>query len=125
MWVVLLMPLVPRLQGKTQQLYARLKAAHFSAGQITDRMVSQLTGGEKINPAMLFNVFDEIAPGFFAGLVAYRQRFLKAGASEVYLAGSGPVLFILLDNGTQAEKIYENLQEQGLESYLVETLTYI
>ena len=70
----------------------------------------------------MFNVFDAVAPDSFIGLGEYRQLFWGAGVKEVHLAGSGPALFTLVKDKAQAEKIYDNLQKQGLESYLAETL---
>ena len=70
----------------------------------------------------LFNVFDEVALDNFTGLGKYRQQFLQAGAQEIHVAGSGPALFTLVRDKNRAEKIYENLQKQGLESYLIDTL---
>ena len=125
MWVVLLVPPVPRLTGKTGRLYASLKAGYYTDGQITDRLVALLTKGEEMAPANLFNVFGSVASEIFDGLGESRQQFLNAGAKEVHLAGSGPALFTLVKDRVQAEKIYNNLQQKGLESYLVETLAAI
>ncbi len=125
MWVVLMMPPVSKRPGKTKQLYASLKASHYTGGQITDRLVISLARGGEVTSSSLFNVFDEVALDNFAGLGKYRQQFLKAGAQEVHLAGSGPALFILVMDKNQAERIYENLQKQGLESYLSDTLPAI
>ena len=148
MWVVLMLPPVPRMPGKTERLYASLKPSHYTDGQITDRLVALLTGRSfkgvsplkpKISPKTLeergeggvrvvrnlFNVLEDVALDSFAGLGEYRQQFLKAGAQEVHLAGSGPALFTLVKDKAQAEKIYHNLQQRGLESYLTETLAAI
>ncbi len=125
MWVVRMMPPVLRMPGKTKQLYASLKASHYTGGQITDKLVTSLARGGEVTSSSLFNVFDEVALDNFAGLGEYRQQFLKAGAQEVHLAGSGPALFTLLRDKNRAEKIYQNLQEQGLESYLIDTLPAI
>ncbi|GAI46551.1 unnamed protein product [marine sediment metagenome] len=70
-------------------------------------------------------MLEDVAVDNFAGLGEYRQQFLEAGAQEVHLAGSGPALFTLVKDKAQAEKIYHNLQQQGLESYLTETLAAI
>ena len=43
-------------------------------------------------------------------------------AASVNLAGSGPVLFTLVEDKILAEKMRDNLQRHGLESYLTETL---
>ena len=122
MWVVLMMPSMPRLQRKTERLYTSLKASHYTDGQITDRLVTQKArGGEVVSP-IVFNVFDKVALENFAGLDAYWQQFLQAGAGEVHLAGSGPALFTLVKDETDAEMIHRHLQQQGLESYLTDTL---
>ena len=121
-WVVLMLPPVPRMPGKTKRLYASLKTSHYTGGQITDELVALLAEGKEIAPSNLFNVFDIIAQDNFAGLDEYQRLFLKAGAADVHLAGSGPALFTLVKDEAQAERIHENLQKQGLESYLTDTL---
>ena len=125
MWAVLLVPAMPRQQGKTGRLYASLEASQYTEGQVTDKLVALLTSGEEVASANLFNVFGDVAYDSFSGLRDYRKWFLKAGADSVHLAGSGPALFTLVKAQAQAEKIYENLQKQGLESYLTETLEAI
>ena len=125
MWVVVMVPPVPRMPGKTERLYASLKARHYTDGQITDRLVAWLTGGGEVTPSSLSNVFDDVAFDSFTGLGEYWQQFLEAGAQEVHLAGSGPSLFALIKDKAQAEKLYLNLQQQGLESYLTDTLTTV
>lgn len=125
MWVVLMMPPVPKLQRKTERLYTSLRASHYTDGQITDRLVTRLAGGGEVVPSMVFNVFDKVALGSFSGLGTYWQQFLKAGAGEVHLAGSGPALFTLVKDKAQADKIHQHLQEQRLESYITETLVAI
>jgi len=122
MWVVLMMPPVSRLPEKTKRLYASLKPSHYTWGEVTGRLAALLTGGGEVAPSSLFNVFDDVAFDSFTGLGEYWGQFLKAGAQEIHLAGSGPALFTLVKDKAQAEKIYNNLQEQGLESYLTETL---
>jgi len=148
MWVVVMLPPVPRLPGKTQRLYTSLKSSRYTDGRITDRFAALLTGGSlkgrspfktNISPSPskergiegerlvrnLFNVLDKVAIDSFAGLGEYWQQFLQAGAQEVHLAGSGPALFTLVKDKAQAEKIYHNLQQHGLETYLTETLAAI
>ncbi|MFC1908049.1 4-(cytidine 5'-diphospho)-2-C-methyl-D-erythritol kinase [Chloroflexota bacterium] len=125
MWVVLMIPPVPRLPGKTEQLYNSLKATHYTDGQITDKLVNLLCETGEITLPELFNIFDDVAPANFTRLREYWQQFLEAGAQEVHLAGSGPALFTLVKDKTQAEKIYFRLWQQGLESYLTDTMSTI
>ncbi|MCL0046454.1 4-(cytidine 5'-diphospho)-2-C-methyl-D-erythritol kinase [Dehalococcoidales bacterium] len=125
MWVVLMIPPVPRIERKTEQLYSSLKASHYTDGQITDRFVAWLTRGSLKERGIIFNVFNGVALTCFIDLREYWQQFLKAGAQEVHLAGSGPALFTLVKDKAQAEGIYLRLQQQGLEVYLTETLAAI
>ena len=121
MWVVLVMPPVPKLKGKTGRLYASLKPGHYTRGNITERLVTLLNGGKEVPQSGLFNVFDVVAFDCFAGLEKYWQQFLKAGAEYVHLAGSGPALLTLVKDEVQAERIYNNLQGRGLKSCLTDT----
>ena len=125
MWIVLMMPPVPRMEGKTKRLYSSLKVSHYTDGRITDRLVTWLTGKREVILSNLFNVFDGVALDSFTGLKEYWQQFLEAGAQEVHLAGSGPALFTLIKDKAEAEKIHWRLQQQGLESYLTDILAAV
>ena len=124
-WVVLMVPPLPRLPGKTKQLYTSLKASHYTDGQITERLVEALRESIEFTPSLLFNAFENVVFDSFTGLREYWQKFVKVGAQEVYLAGSGPTVFTLVKDKTQAEDLYIRLQQQGLESYLTDTLITI
>ena len=125
MWVVLVVLDVPRLPGKTQKLYASLKASHYTGGQITENFVKALKEDRGFKPSMLFNTFENVAFDRFFGLKVYKEHFIKLGAPHVYLAGSGPALFTMLEDKAQAEDLYTRCQQQGMETYLVETLESI
>ena len=125
MWIILVMPSVPRSCGKTERLYASLEARHYTDGQITERLAGILRRGGEFASSSLFNTFENVAFESFSGLGEYREQFLQAGAGSVHLAGSGPALFTLARDKAQAETIYRSLERQGLESYLAETLAAV
>lgn len=125
MWVVLVVPPVPRLTGKTGQLYASLKASHYTGGQITEGLVDVLRKGKEFAPSLLFNTFENVAFDSFTGLREYWQKFVRVGARDVHLAGAGAALFTLIEDKAQAEDLNVRLQQQGLECYLTETLATI
>jgi len=121
-WVVLLVPPFSRMPEKTAKLYASLKASHYTDGQITEKLVKVLNDRRGFKPSMLFNTFENVAFELFPKLELYREHFIKLGANNVHLAGSGPALFALLDDQFQAEDLYARCELQGLECYLAETL---
>ena len=121
-WVVLLVPKLPIIEGKTKRLYDRLKPNHYSHGEITDSMVVGLTRGV-VSPSMLFNTFENVTYDFFPELKVYKEHFLKLGAKNVHLAGSGPTLFAMTEDKSEAEDLYTRCQDQGLDCYLAATLS--
>ncbi len=121
-WFVLLMPPLPKPPRKTEGLYARLHSAHFTPGKLADRAIERLSRNEGVEPSLLFNVFERVGFDCFTGLEEYWGRFLEAGAGSVHLAGSGPALFTLLKEEAEAKRLHHRLQQQGLESYLSQTV---
>ncbi len=117
-WLVLAKPAIEPMPNKTAQLYSQLKKSHFSSGQQTQKLVTHLDHGGKVEDSFLFNVFEQVAFDFFPGLSGYRSRFLKAGARNIHLAGSGPTLFTLVPEKSQGERLLKRLEEDGLEAYL-------
>lgn len=118
-WFVLLRPDVPVLTGKTAALYGLLKSDHYSSGAVCANVRRQFERGAEMKPGSLYNVFEKVAPAAFPGMSKYIEEFRRAGASEVHLAGSGPVLFAMLYNEKEASDIHANLLAAGIESYLV------
>ena len=115
---VLLVPPLPKISGKTKQMYGKLNAAHYTEGRFIQYALSSLRQGKAIDHSLMFNVFEKVAFGFFSGLDKYRKALEEAGAPGVYLAGSGPCLFTFFSEEKQAKVISLNLIGQGLECYL-------
>ncbi len=122
-WVVLIVPSVSRMLGKTQRLYASLKTSHYTDGQITKRLVEKIKAGGDLTSSLLFNTFENVTFTRSSELTTYQGHIKKIGAANVHLAGSGPALFTLLEDKTEAEGLYTRLQHQGMESYLTDTAT--
>ena len=116
-WFVLLVPQLPRIPGKTRQMYSRLDAAYFTEGQFVQAALSSLMQGKTIDPAFMFNVFKKVAFDLFPQLDKYRETFEEAGAPAVYVAGSGPCLFTFFSEEDKANELCLRLGKQGLESY--------
>ena len=121
-WFVLLIPPLPKISNKTQQLYSRLETRHFTNGQLVGRAVKIWSKDKQIASNLFFNVFDKVAFDAFPGLKAYWGRFAEVGAKDIHLAGSGPALFAAADSEAKAEELYRRLHEQGLEACAVSTI---
>ena len=121
-WFVVLIPPLPKIARKTQQLYSRLGDQQFTEGQFTDKAVETWSQNRQLSPPLLFNVFENIAFDVFSGIADYWERFKEAGATDIHLAGSGPALFTPVNNEAEAEELGLLLSQQGLEVYPVSTI---
>ena len=117
-WAVLLKPAI-NVSQKTRRMYAHLEQRHWTSGLHTQRMIESFESGECIPLPLCYNVFEEVAFSFFAGLDRCRCVFYDSGAPAVHLAGSGPTLYTLVPTRAEAEAIMSRLQG---EVYLAQTL---
>jgi len=121
-WFVLLIPPQLKIQNKTGRLYSELHEENFTKGEYVSSALLSLLQKRMITPNLMFNIFEEIAFGFFPRLTEYKQVFKRIGASSVHLAGSGPSLFTAMADEGQARKLCSDLKNKGLESYVVPSL---
>jgi 4-diphosphocytidyl-2-C-methyl-D-erythritol kinase len=121
MWMVLVVPDVPASVDKTARMYQSLTEAHYTDGKITERLVDVIRGKGRFSTALLFNTFENIAFQD-SPIRTYKEHLDKLGAPDVHLAGSGPTLFTVFDDKTQADDLYNRCKDQGMRVYLVKTL---
>jgi 4-diphosphocytidyl-2-C-methyl-D-erythritol kinase len=120
---VLLVPPLPKVGDKTKQMYGSLRVADFTGGEFVEAALLSLRQGKRPDPSVMFNVFENVALDFLPGLGKYRRALEEAGASRVYLAGSGPSLFALFSGKEEAADVFSRLKKQKLECYLAYSLT--
>lgn len=120
MTVILLIPSILKTDNKTQQMYAQLNVRNYTPGSITEDFVNMLDGKASKPGIGLYNVFEEPAYRFFAGLKDFKQKFLEAGAGDVHVAGSGPTLFSLTRDDVKAYDVHNKLLGMGLKAHLAD-----
>ncbi len=121
-WFVLLLPPLPKVPGKTGQLYSLLKPKYFTKGQFVKRAFDAWSEARRMAPSLLFNVFDEVALDAFPDIEKYRDILERTGVVGVHLAGSGPGLFAMVESKAKAVKAQRRLCQLGLDAYAVSTL---
>ena len=121
-WILLALPAVPRLPGKTRSLYQALRPNHYTDGEITRKAERDIKAGRPTRGLDLFNTFENVAFVAQPELEVARQHILKMGAPNVHLAGSGPTLYVVCESRAQAEDLSKRLEGQHIWSYAAETL---
>ncbi len=122
LWVLVIVPDFKVSPFKTARMYANINASRFTDGSITDRLVAVIKEGKIPDDSMLFNAFKDIAFHVYSGLLLFNVGLIKVGVCDVYLAGSGPTLFSVFREKTQAEVFYQRCKDQGMKAFLVATL---
>jgi 4-diphosphocytidyl-2-C-methyl-D-erythritol kinase len=98
-----------------------LQPSHYTEGEITEKLVSPLKSGQGFTSLLLFNTFENVVFARGEELADFRDHILKIGAPNLHLAGSGPALFTLLEDKSQAEDLTTRLKNQGMAAVLTET----
>jgi 4-diphosphocytidyl-2-C-methyl-D-erythritol kinase len=101
-------------------MYAQLSVRNYTPGSITEAFINMLDGKASQPGIGLYNVFEEPAYRYFAGLKDLKQKFLAAGANDVHVAGSGPTLFSLTRDDEKAYDVHKQLLGMGLQAHLAD-----
>ena len=122
MHVVVAVPRMPNLPGKTGLLYGRLRAEMFTTGQFVRAAAYSLEQCKRIPEALMFNVFEKVADEVFEGLAHDRKLFEASTVAGWHLAGSGPCLYRLFDSKEAAREAALRLRRAGRQAYIARTL---
>jgi len=115
---VLLVPPLPKMSGKTKQMYNHLRVVDFTERKFVEQALKSLRQGKTIQYDLMFNVFERIAFDFFPKLDKYRKILKEEGAPRICLAGSGPCLFTFFLEAKEAGELFSRLQKRKMECYL-------
>lgn len=115
LWLVLVVPPVD-IPAKTRSLYGALTPADFTNGQAGLEVAASLRSGRGLDISMLRNVFERPAFALYPEIRRHRDSMLRCGAESVRLSGSGPALFSLTADETEARRIAGALAVEGTAS---------
>ncbi|MCY4582019.1 MAG: 4-(cytidine 5'-diphospho)-2-C-methyl-D-erythritol kinase [Chloroflexi bacterium] len=107
---IVAVPDVSRPRDKTGQMYALLKAEHYTDGSVTEDVERRLRAGEPLG-GLAVNAFDAVADEAYPFHGALREAFKAAGLRPT-LCGAGPSMFALAGVGT-ASALAERIATQA------------
>ncbi len=121
LWLALVVPPFTGMPEKTARLYSLLEPQHYTKGEFISRALESLQKKGEIAPSLMFNAFDIVALKAFPGLELYWNALQEVGAESVHLAGSGPVLFTVVEDQRRAEDMATALNKRGLKAFAAQT----
>ncbi len=117
-WFVVIMPDTKNVPGKTGRMYSALKSSQYTDGRKTDSLVKLLEEGKPFGDDSLYNVFEKPAEEVYPRLEQYKDILLKLGSGKVNLAGSGPALYVMVDELGRGEELVKGCRETGMEAWV-------
>lgn len=111
-WFLVLHPYLD-LPDKTKTMYGRLEPRHRTSGTVTQQLASRIKAGRPVREAYLYNAFDAVAFDLLPALHDWRRRLLAEVPARPHLAGSGPTLFIPVDDEAHGDRVAAALRSHA------------
>ncbi|MCI8479039.1 MAG: 4-(cytidine 5'-diphospho)-2-C-methyl-D-erythritol kinase [Oscillospiraceae bacterium] len=120
-WVVLCKP---NFSISTPELFGRLDSVHIRCRPDTAGVLAALDHGDLMGVAQrMYNVFEDVLPERRGAEVAeIKNTLIQQGALGASMSGTGPTVFGLFDQRSQAGAAFRILRESYRETYLAETI---
>ncbi|GCE13476.1 4-(cytidine 5'-diphospho)-2-C-methyl-D-erythritol kinase [Tengunoibacter tsumagoiensis] len=118
-WVLLLKP---SIGVSTATVFRNLSPADYSDGRPSHLLQKALLARQPFATTELYNSLERGVLEHYPEVARAQADLLAAGADYVRLSGSGPTLFTSFEQLTEAQKVYQRLQNQGYELYLTHAI---
>ncbi len=117
--VVILSPRI-YLRNKTKILYGTISPKQYTNGNLTCELAMRISDGEEVLPIFLGNVFDEVCRNVFEEIDGYWETLHSISGETIHVTGSGPSLFLIVDDEEQGSIIHSTLKrDYGWQSHFV------
>ena len=113
----------PTFSFSTPVLFGRVKCEKIRARPDTDGLIKALEDGDLGGVARrMYNVFEDILPHGKPEIDEIKNTLLDCGALGAVMTGSGPSVFGIFDNKTNAQSAYQRLCANYKECFLTEAI---
>ena len=112
----------PPFSCSTPELFKRVRCDKIRSRPDTGGLVKALGEGDLRGVAQrMYNVFEDVLPRGERDIAAIKYALIDSGALGAVMTGSGPAVFGLFDNKTDAESAFLKLKVNYNECFLAET----
>lgn len=120
--LLVLVPPVPAVEGKTAHRYAALHQHDFTDGTRTHRLAARIARNAPPPANDLSNAFERVIERTEPELVAHYARYAQAGALQLHLTGSGPAVYLFIHDGAKASELRRDFRAVGADVFEARTL---
>ena len=118
-WLVLVKPAIG---VSTAHVFRNLSASDYADGSKSQRVETALQNNVSLQASDFYNSLERGVLAAYPEVAQAREDLFQAGATNVKLSGSGPTLFSVFDNLSDAAVVQKRLQVQGHEVYLTQAI---
>lgn len=113
----------PAFSISTPELFGRVRVGELVLHPDTEGLCRALAAGELGGVARrMYNVFEDVLPGAYREVFSIRSRLLEGGALGAIMTGSGPTVFGLFQEETQAKAAFAALSAAYPQTFLEKTV---
>lgn len=120
--LLILVPPVPALEGKTAKRYAALHPHDFTSGDRSRRLAARIARRAPPPTSDLVNAFERAVERSDPELVAHYARYAQAGALQLHLCGAGPAVFLFIREDARASELRRDFRALGATVFEARTL---
>ena len=114
----------PSFSCSTPELFGLVKVDKIRARPDTRGMLEAIESRDLRSIAQrVYNVFEDILPRGAREVSDIKYSMLDNGALGAAMSGSGPSVFGLFDDESDAKRAYEQLKESYIDTYIVDTVS--
>ena len=111
----------PDFSLSTPALFKRSDAAEISDRPDTEGMLAAIEEGDVLGvSARVFNVFEAVLDADECEVFTIKEQLLSLGAAAAAMTGSGPTVFGLFTDESNAKSAYDVLKADYAQTYLAE-----
>jgi 4-diphosphocytidyl-2-C-methyl-D-erythritol kinase len=111
--LLVLVPPVPALPGKTAARYAALEPRDLSDGVESRRLARLLRRHAPPPPGDLVNAFEAVIERSDAELLAHYAVYRSVGVPTLHLCGAGPAVYLLVEERAKRAELVDALRARG------------
>lgn len=120
--LLVLVPPVPPLEGKTARRYAALHPHDFTRGDKSRRLAARIARNAPPPTSDLVNTFERAIERSDPELVAHYARYAQTGALQLHLCGAGPAVYLFIREDARASELRRDFRSVGATVFEARTL---
>ena len=119
--ILIISPNSKIISSKTEKMFNYLTEDNYSDGYITDNLIKKINNRSVISNSEIHNVFNNISFESYKFMKDLLNNLNKLGISKFNICGSGPSIFMIIDDKKIIDKLKNDKYFNSYKVFLVKS----